>query len=60
MNEYLTIFDFLEETPLTRLRRLRVCRECKCKPVLSSARGIVCPICGKAEKDDETWNEVNR
>ena len=42
-----------------QLKMLRVCSECKCKPVISASKGIVCPICGKSAADTETWNEVN-
>ena len=44
---------------IDRLRRLKNCSECKCKPVISASKGIVCPICGKQELDEESWNEVN-
>lgn len=44
---------------IKRLMLLTVCSECKCKPVISASKGIVCPICGKQVPDDRTWNEVN-
>lgn len=55
MTVNLTIFDFMEDSPLEILRRLSVCQECKCKPVISSSRGIICPICGKAAANEESW-----
>ena len=59
MTEILTIFDFLEASHMEMLRRLSVCRECKCKPVISSSRGIICPICGKAAANEESWEGAN-
>lgn len=49
----------MKTTPnvIEQLKRLRKCSECKCKPVISASKGIVCPICGKAAASEEEWND---
>ena len=41
-----------------QLKMLRVCSECKCKPVVSASKGIVCSICGDSDTDTENGHDV--